>query len=112
MKNPKFQIFTGKDKQFYFRLLARNGQNILSSEAYTSKSGVENGVESVKKNAGNDARFKVKESKNGAPYFVLVAANGEPIGKSETYSSKRSCARGIAAVQRAAPVAGVEDTTG
>ncbi len=48
MKNPKFQIYTGKDGQFYFRLYARNGEIILSSEGYTSKSNCQNGISSVK----------------------------------------------------------------
>ena len=39
MKNPKFQVFVGRKKQYYFRLLARNGEIILGSEGYTSKRG-------------------------------------------------------------------------
>jgi len=49
--NPKFEIYNDKAGQFRFRLNARNGENILASEAYTSKAGCTNGIESVKKNA-------------------------------------------------------------
>ena len=49
MKNPKFELYTGKNGQYYFRLKARNGQVILVSEGYSSKSGCENGINSVKK---------------------------------------------------------------
>ncbi len=50
-KNPKFATKEGKDGQTYFNLTATNGEIILSSEGYTSKSGALNGIESVKKNA-------------------------------------------------------------
>ena len=50
-KNPKFEIFGGKDGKFYFRLLAANGQNIGSSEGYNSLASCKNGIKSVKKNA-------------------------------------------------------------
>jgi len=48
MKNPKFQIFEGKDQQFYFHLRARNGEIILASEGYTTKSACKNGIEAIK----------------------------------------------------------------
>ena len=50
-KNPKFATKEGKDGQTYFNLTATNGEIILSSEGYASKSGALNGIESVKKNA-------------------------------------------------------------
>lgn len=37
MNHPKFEIYEGNDGQFYFRLSARNGQNILSSQGYASE---------------------------------------------------------------------------
>ena len=50
-KNPKFQLFQGKDEKYYFRLVAGNGQAIGRSEGYNSKSSAKNGIESVKKNS-------------------------------------------------------------
>lgn len=49
MKNPKFQIFTGKDRQFYFRLKAANGEIVCSSEGYTSLQNCKNGIEVIQK---------------------------------------------------------------
>ena len=34
MVNPKFQVFKGKNDQFYFRLVAANGEKVLTSEGY------------------------------------------------------------------------------
>lgn len=91
-----------------FNLRAVNGQIILSSELYESKKAAENGIASAKKNAGNDARFERKESKIGQPYFVLNAANGQSIGKSEMYAGKSGMENGIASVKKNAD-ARVED---
>lgn len=49
--NPKFEVYTDKKGETRFRLKAANGQIILTSEGYASKSGCMNGIESVKKNA-------------------------------------------------------------
>lgn len=51
MAHPCFRITTQKDGQFRFSLTAKNGEIIATSEAYKSKQGCMNGIESVKKNA-------------------------------------------------------------
>ncbi len=48
---PKFEIYLDKAGEFRFRLLAKNGQNIVASEGYKAKSSCLNGVESVRTNA-------------------------------------------------------------
>lgn len=109
MRNPKFQIYIGKDDQFYFRLFARNGKIILGSEGYTSKSGCENGITAVKENAPKDERYRRKTTVDGQFCFTLVAANGEVIGVSETYTTGRRRDDGIEAVRKTAPDAPIED---
>ena len=47
----KFDRKTSTNGKHYFNLKATNGQIIGTSEMYESASGMENGVESVKKNA-------------------------------------------------------------
>lgn len=111
MDNPKFTIFPGVDDQFYFRLKAENGEPILASEGYVAKAGCRNGIESVKENAPDDQNYERKTATNGQFYFVLKAANGEPIGKSEMYTTEAGRDNGIEAVKRVAPDAPVEDTT-
>ncbi len=109
MENPKFTLYTGSDDQFYFRLSARNGEIILSSEGYTSKSGCMNGIEAVKENAPDDERYERLTASNGQVYFNLLAKNGEVIGKSETYTSESGRVNGIEAVKNTAPDAPVDD---
>jgi uncharacterized protein YegP (UPF0339 family) len=111
MSPPRFQVYTSKDDQFYFRLVAANGQNILGSEGYASKVACKNGIESVKKNAGQDERYVCKEGKGGKFHFTLTATNGQVIGSSQMYASAQTCKQGIEAVKRAALEATIEDTT-
>ena len=86
-----------------FNLKAGNGQVIATSEVYTTEAACKNGIESVKKNAVEDARFERKEAKNGAPFFNLKAGNNEVIGVSEVYSSEAACKNGIESVKKNAP---------
>ena len=51
MPEPKFEWYKDKAGKFRFRLVAANGEKIAASEAYNSKEGCVNGIESVKKNA-------------------------------------------------------------
>ena len=50
-KHPKFEVYTDKKGEFRFRLKARNGEIIATSEGYVKKPSCLNGIESVKKNA-------------------------------------------------------------
>lgn len=53
---PKFEIYAEHgDAKPRFRLLAKNGQNILASQAYTAKSSCVEGIASVAKNAPDAA---------------------------------------------------------
>ena len=106
----KFEIKAGRTGKFRFNLKASNGQIILSSEAYDTRAAAVKGITSVRKNATNEKRFERKAAKDGSVFFVLKAANGEPIGKSETYKTKRSLENGIASVAKNAPDAPVVDS--
>jgi len=96
----KFELKTAKNGKFHFNLKASNGQIILSSEMYDTKKAAENGVASVKKNAADPKRYERKTSTKGGHYFNLKAGNGEPIGKSEMYTSAAGMENGIASVTK------------
>ena len=107
----KFEIKTTSSGKTMFNLKAGNGQVILTSEQYNSKSACENGIESVRTNSQNDDRFDRKTAKDGSPYFNLKASNGQVIGKSEMYTSTSAMENGIASVKKNAPDAAVEDNS-
>lgn len=94
-----FTVFVGKDSQHYFNLKAGNHEVILQSEGYKSKQGALNGIKSVQTHCTDDSNFERKTAKDGSPYFVLKAKNGEPIGKSEMYSSIQAMENGVDSVK-------------
>ena len=94
---------------FRFNLKADNGQNILHSETYNSKSACQNGVDSVKKNATDDSRYEKLDAKDGRPYFNLKAGNGQVIGTSQLYADAQGRDNGIASVKANAPNATVTE---
>ena len=97
----KFEITTRKNGEFQFNLKATNGQVILTSQGYATKATCLNGVESVKKNACDEARFDKKVASDGSPYFNLVATNGNEATRDN----------GIASVMTNAPEAEIVDLT-
>lgn len=107
----KFEIKKDKSEQFRFNLKANNGQVILSSEAYKTKSACNNGIVSVRTNSSDDSKYDRLEAKNGSPYFNLKAGNGQVIGTSEMYSSTSAMENGIQSVKNNAPNATVEDNS-
>jgi uncharacterized protein len=107
----KFDLKQGGSGQFMFNLKAGNGEVILTSELYKQKQSAIVGIDSVKANAGDDTRYERKTAKNGQPFFVLTATNGEIIGKSEMYSSVSAMENGIQSVKKNGPVATIEDST-
>lgn len=107
----KYDLKKSPSGKFMFNLKAGNGQIILSSELYESKSAAENGIESVRKNAPNDGRYERKLSKKQEPYFTLKAGNGQVIGKSEMYSGTAAMENGVESVKKNGPTAEVVDNT-
>ena len=55
-------------------------------------------------------KFVIRETNTGVK-FDLKAGNGEVIATSEVYASMASCHKGIASVQKNAPLAAIEDQT-
>ena len=55
-------------------------------------------------------KFVMRKTNTGFK-FDLKAGNGEVIATSEVYTTEAACRKGIASVQKNAPVAAVEDQT-
>ncbi len=107
-----FELFQSENNQkYYFNLKAKNGQIILSSQGYADASGAKNGIESVKKNCGDDSKYERKTASNGKFHFNLKAANGQIIGSSQMYASEAGMENGIESVKNNAPNAEVVDKT-
>ncbi len=55
-------------------------------------------------------KFVIKETKSGVR-FDLLAGNGQIVASSQTYKMEASCKKGIASVQKNAPIAALENQT-
>ncbi|TDP30771.1 hypothetical protein DEU29_11554 [Idiomarina aquatica] len=107
----RYELFEGIDEQFYFRLIAANGETILRSEGYVAKQGAENGISSVRANSPHDNRYEKRISSNDKYYFVLKSGNWEIIGMSQMYTTVQARDKGIASVKANGPVAPIIDLT-
>ena len=86
-----------------WNLKATNGEVILTSQQYKSKSSAKKGISSVQSCAPSDASFERRTSKNGKGYFVVKARNGRIVGQSEQYNSAAALNNGIKSVRNNAP---------
>lgn len=107
----KFELKKSKNGKFFFNLLATNGQIILTSEMYEARASAVNGIASVQKNGGSEARYERLAGKDGSPYFTLKATNGQVIGQSQMYKSESSRDGGIRSCMTNAPAAATDDQT-
>jgi uncharacterized protein YegP (UPF0339 family) len=107
----KFIITKRVSGEFQFSLKAGNGETILSSEGYSTKSNCQNGIDSVKRNAADDNKYDRKIASDGKLYFTLEAANGQTFGISELYESESGRNNGILSVKTVAPNAIIQDAT-
>lgn len=103
----KFECYTDKAGEFRFRLKASNGNTILSSEGYKSRSSCANGIESVRKNATDPDRYVKATTPSGMFRFNLTAKNSQVIGSSQNYKSESGRNNGIKSVGTNAPDATV-----
>ncbi|MDY0418906.1 YegP family protein [Enterobacter sp. 170198] len=106
-----FELSKSSDGQFRFVLKAGNGETILTSELYTSKSAAENGIASVRTNSPLDERYEKKTASNGKFHFNLKAGNHQVIGSSQLYATEQSRDKGIASVKTNGSVQTVKDNT-
>lgn len=96
---------------FTFAFRDAGGKSILRSENYKAKSSAVNGIESVKKNCVNDARYEMKESSNGKFFFNLKSSNGQVVATSAMFDSADTRDACIADLKSQAPGAAVDDQT-
>jgi len=96
----KVDLWQATDSQWHFHLKSGNGAILLTSEAYTSRTGAINGILSVLDNGVDKAQYNVSPAAHG--YVLhLVARNNEIISFSQVYSTKSSATRAVLLCVRA-----------
>ncbi|MDX2093711.1 MAG: YegP family protein [Kofleriaceae bacterium] len=83
-----------------FNVKAGNGSVLLSSEAYTSRTGAINGALSVLENGVDPAQYLVNKTTTGWNIH-LRAGNNESIAFSQVYATKSSATRAVTSSVRA-----------
>ena len=107
-----------------FDLYAGNGQDIVSSEVYSSRAAVLRGIESVRKNASSahfadltapeqaslpNPKFELYRDRSGQFRFRLRSRNGKIIAVSDGYSTKAAAVSGLESVRKNAAEAALEE---
>jgi len=93
-----FEIFKGKDDEFYFSLVHTDGSNLLKSEGYKAKDSCKNGIESVKKNIIVSERIERKETKDNRVFFNINATNGQTVATSRFFTTEEELNQGLKAM--------------
>jgi uncharacterized protein YegP (UPF0339 family) len=105
--DSQFVVLEAQDGEWYFDLVAKNGQTIGTSEMYVSESNAQRAVLAVEKavsSAANapakpEAKFQVFAGLDGHYYFHLRATNGEIVLQSQAYTRRSSAIDGTSSVR-------------
>ena len=71
---PTFDLWKAGDG-WRFNFLASNGETLMTSQAYSTRTAGINGLLSVLDNGGFASRYEIKTAADGQFYFNLLSAN-------------------------------------
>ena len=94
--------------EYLSKLLASNGEIMLSSEIYTTEEGARGGIATIIRGVDN-GKFVVYQDKNGNYYYKLKTANNRLLCVGEIYKSKDRCLKAVESVKRIAKESTVVD---
>lgn len=99
--NGKWTVEIKSEGEFMSKLLASNGEVMLSSEIYTTEDGARNGINTIIKGVDN-GKFIIYQDKNNNYYYKLKTANNRILCVGEIYKSKDQCLKAVETVKRIA----------
>ncbi|MDJ1473576.1 DUF1508 domain-containing protein [Xanthocytophaga flava] len=91
-------FYSKKNNAYYFHYNNDQGTPILFSESYPTAQTRDNGLESVKRNAPIESRWKVQEE-DGRYFYSLKAGNSQEIARSPFYESREIALANLALIQ-------------
>lgn len=92
----RFDLYRSQvDSEWYFKLIDEDGAELLYSEGYQSRTGAVNGIQSVRENGKDDARYVFQGT-----LFILKAKNGQEIARSGSFGTAQEAADGAKHVQQ------------
>ncbi len=99
--NGKWIIEKQSDNEFVSKLLASNGEVMLTSEIYTTEEGARKGIATIIRSIAND-NFTIYQDKNKNYYYKISSANNRLLCAGEIYKAKDSCIKATESVKRIA----------
>ena len=99
--NGKWIVEKESEGEFVSKLIASNGEVMLTSEIYVSEEGARSGIETIIRGVEADS-FKIYQDKNKNYYYKIKTANNRLLCVGETYKSKDGCLKAVESVKRIA----------
>ena len=106
----KYTVHKNGSNQYYFILVAKTGETLLTSELFYIKLSCKAAIASTKRYAAEKSNYK-KESSKGQYFFILKMDNGEKIATSMMYSTPEDRDKAMEKVMREGPSAILIQTT-
>jgi len=99
--NGKWVVEIKSAGEYDAKLLASNGEVMLTSEIYTTEDGARNGIATIIKGVEN-GNFVIYQDKNKNYYYKLKTAGNRLLCVGEIYKSKDQCLKAVESVKRIA----------
>lgn len=109
--NGKWIIEKENEGEFVSKLLASNGEVMLTSEIYTTAEGARNGIETIIRGV-ESGNFVIYQDKNKNYYYKIKSANNRLLCAGEIYKTKDGCLKAVESVKRIASTSPVADEIG
>lgn len=88
-----------EDNRYSALLKASNGETMLSTESYTSISGIKSGIDTLKKNIEKE-NYAINLDKNGNFVFKIFSTSNRLLCIGEGYSTREQCEKAFQSVKR------------
>lgn len=95
--------------EFMAKLYASNGEEMLTSEIYTTEEGARNGIATLVKNITETGEFLIYEDKRKNYYYKLKNKNNRLLCVGEIYKTKDQCLKAVESVKRIVLNAAIEE---
>ena len=99
--NGKWIVEIKSEDEYVAKLLASNGEVMLSSEIYSTQAGAVSGISTIVK-CVDTGKFVIYQDKNGNSYYKLKNAGNRLLCVGEIYKSEDQCLKAVETVKRIA----------
>ncbi len=97
----KWAVEFKKEGEYVAKLYASNGEEMLSSEIYSSEEGARNGIQSII-NSVDTGKFVIYQDKGKNYYYKLKTSNNRLMCVGEIYKTRERCQKAVESVKRIA----------